>query len=157
MTVHSPAQVPSPSTPLPQNTPSISPPVLHLPSPDLTTTPTSSLYPIITYHCRQPAHLAPPPSLIPILTYHRRQPTQPASPLTSSSSSRQSAALHPSLSQLIPAPPSHTSGPVARRQQGIVKPNPKYAMVVTSITHQIEPSCYSQAAKQQEWRSAMST
>ncbi|PRQ18867.1 putative RNA-directed DNA polymerase [Rosa chinensis] len=30
-------------------------------------------------------------------------------------------------------------------------------MVVTSITHQIEPSCYSQAAKQQEWRSAMST
>ena len=37
---------------------------------------------------------------------------------------------------------------------GICKPNPKYALYV-ELTKEIEPSCFSQAVKQESWRHAM--
>lgn len=42
-----------------------------------------------------------------------------------------------------------------RSTHGIHKPNPKYAMVVSVSPNVLEPTCFSQAIKQVEWRDAM--
>ncbi|KAM1824444.1 hypothetical protein ACFX13_024030 [Malus domestica] len=42
-----------------------------------------------------------------------------------------------------------------RSKSGIHKPNPKYAMHLTVDNFHVEPTCFSQAVKSQEWRHAM--
>jgi hypothetical protein len=44
---------------------------------------------------------------------------------------------------------------VTRRQAGISKPNPKYAMHVAYNSQPLEPTCYSQVVKHEEWHQAM--
>ena len=44
---------------------------------------------------------------------------------------------------------------VTRSRLGVQKPNPKYALNVVLDTKCIEPTCFSQAVKQEEWRHAM--
>ena len=53
----------------------------------------------------------------------------------------------------IPPPSAHTM--VTRRQAGISKPNPKYAMHVAYNSQPLEPTCYSQIVKHEEWHQAM--
>ncbi|KAM1479039.1 hypothetical protein ACFX2I_026387 [Malus domestica] len=42
-----------------------------------------------------------------------------------------------------------------RSQTGVRKPNPKYALHVVTTDNLVEPTCFSQAVKHQEWRDAM--
>lgn len=44
---------------------------------------------------------------------------------------------------------------VTRSRAGVSKPNPKYALTVTYDPTLLEPTCYTQAAKSEEWRKAM--
>uniref|UniRef100_A0A2N9EQM2 Uncharacterized protein n=1 Tax=Fagus sylvatica TaxID=28930 RepID=A0A2N9EQM2_FAGSY len=54
------------------------------------------------------------------------------------------------------SPPTTNPHPmVTRSQAGISKPNPKYALNVTYDPTLLEPTCYTQAAKYEEWRKAM--
>ncbi|KAM2437291.1 hypothetical protein ACFX1W_014414 [Malus domestica] len=42
-----------------------------------------------------------------------------------------------------------------RSQSGILKPNPKYALHVSTDASSVEPTCFSQAVKNKAWRDAM--
>ena len=44
---------------------------------------------------------------------------------------------------------------VTRSRAGVSKPNPKYALTVTYDPTLLEPTCYTQAAKSEEWRKTM--
>ncbi|KAI5338747.1 hypothetical protein L3X38_018019 [Prunus dulcis] len=64
------------------------------------------------------------------------------------------------LEDVVDAPSSSTPPAplhmVTRSQLRVRQPNPKYALTATIDTQYSEPSCFSQAVKQEEWRQAMS-
>ncbi|CAL8136827.1 unnamed protein product [Prunus armeniaca] len=84
---------------------------------------------------------------------------------TISSSHEQEAVPIPELNQSVPtdthgAPSSNSQSiqpqrMTTRSQSGIHKRNPKYALHVNIDHSLVEPTCYSQAFKQHEWRNAM--
>lgn len=53
------------------------------------------------------------------------------------------------------SPPPMPLRMVTRSQLGVRQPNPKYALTATIDTQYSEPSYFSQAVKQEEWRQAM--
>ncbi|KAM1791280.1 hypothetical protein ACFX12_035263 [Malus domestica] len=83
-----------------------------------------------------PTLLSPPISTPPVTSL---PPTPLLPPLSTTSSTLAPPTIHPM---------------VTRAKDGISKPNPKYAHTST-ITAMSEPTCYSQANKFQEWRTAM--
>ena len=63
---------------------------------------------------------------------------------------------------LVDSQPVHIDEPrgtghsmTTRFKSGVIKPNPKYAMHVAFDSVSVEPTCYSQAVKHEEWRHAM--
>ncbi|XP_068308687.1 uncharacterized protein [Pyrus communis] len=107
----------------------------------------------------------------PLQVYTRRsprpQPSQPpvlpASISTVPSSSSPEPVPTSNLPPVTPAPlvsstpevsaVSHSM--VTRGKSGICKPNPKYTYVATVTNALVEPTCFSQANKDSEWRKAM--
>ena len=96
-------------------------------------------------------------------------PTHP--PLISSSSEPFSNPDEQELVAVVPVNQTHsppcTAAPVlvhdpppihpmtTRSKAGIQKPNPKYALQVTTDNKVVEPTCFTQAIKHTEWRTAM--
>ncbi|KAI5345120.1 hypothetical protein L3X38_012997 [Prunus dulcis] len=88
----------------------------------------------------------------------------PHAPISSSSSTDSAPPLqifgssrHSSPSATSRVRPSTTHSMVTRAQTGVRKPNPKYAnhAFLASTNDLVEPTCFSQANKFQEWRTAM--
>ncbi|KAM1198584.1 hypothetical protein ACFX2I_009959 [Malus domestica] len=112
-----------------------------------------------------PSHNLIPPSSLPApRDTPAPMPLEP-SRSTNSSSNKQEAVPFPEMNQSVSVddhgPPSSTQQSVpparmtTRSQSGIQKRNPKYALHVNINPSLVEPTCFSQAIKHQEWRSAM--
>ncbi|KAI5348130.1 hypothetical protein L3X38_001017 [Prunus dulcis] len=111
-----------------------------------------------------PTNLPSTPALLDPLATANPMPLQISRP-TISSSHEQEAVPVPELNQSVP---TDTHGALSSNQQsiqpqrmttrsqsGIHKRNPKYALHVNIDHSLVEPTCYSQAFKQHEWRNAM--
>ncbi|CAL8083411.1 unnamed protein product [Prunus armeniaca] len=111
-----------------------------------------------------PTNLLSTPALLDPLATANPMPLQISRP-TISSSHEQEAVPVPELNQSVPtdthgAPSSNPQSiqpqrMTTRSQSGIHKRNPKYALHVNIDHSLVEPTCYSQAFKQHEWRNAM--
>ncbi|CAL9017956.1 unnamed protein product, partial [Prunus brigantina] len=136
---------PNPSSPLPTHISSS--PHLSSPLPNATSNPTA-----VASQTTQPS----PPSSLQVYrrTPHRTVLTFPSpdpDPVLPSSS------RHSSPSATSRVRPSTTHSMVTRAKIGLHKPNPKYAhhAFLDSPKDIVEPTCFSQANKFQEWRTAM--
>ncbi|CAL2227861.1 unnamed protein product [Prunus armeniaca] len=111
-----------------------------------------------------PTNLLSTPALLDPLATANPMPLQISRP-TISSSHEQEAVPVPELNQsvLTDTHGASSSNPqsiqpqrmTTRSQSGIHKCNPKYALHVNIDHSLVEPTCYSQAFKQHEWRNAM--
>ncbi|CAL8173518.1 unnamed protein product [Prunus armeniaca] len=111
-----------------------------------------------------PTNLLSTPALLDPLATAAPIPLQISRP-TISSSHEQEVVPVPELNQSVPTDthgaPSSTQQSLqpqrmtTRSQSGIHKRNPKYALHVNIDHFLVEPTCYSQAFKQHEWRNAM--
>ncbi|KAM1296793.1 hypothetical protein ACFX2I_023596 [Malus domestica] len=81
-------------------------------------------------------------------------PLEPNLPLGPSPPSNEQVLVnaHP-VQETVPSATGHSM--TTRSQSGVLKPNPKYAMHVAVNNSLVEPTCFSQAVKHQEWREAM--
>jgi len=118
----------------------------------------------ITYDIPHSNNLLPPPPLPTPCDTPVPMPLEP-SRSTNPSSNEQEAVPFPEMNQSMsvddPGTTFSTQQPVqparmtTRSQSGIQKRNPKYALHVHINPSLVEPTCFSQAIKHQEWRNAM--
>ncbi|KAK0594869.1 hypothetical protein LWI29_001383 [Acer saccharum] len=79
-------------------------------------------------------------------------------PVPSSSSVSLHSPPHSPLITRVTVPPDDLSPShpmITRAKAGIVKPNPKYANVVSITNDVVEPSSFAQANKDEQWRTAI--